>query len=101
MVKLPGIRPYRWPARPTSSPFSVIDNGTPPLTTSQSFAVVVGNSVALSIATSGNDTLTLKWSQGSLLQATNLLGPWVTNTAPSPYTVVPSNSQIFFKLRVD
>jgi hypothetical protein len=80
---------------------SVTDNGIPPLTTSQSFAVVVSNSVALSIAASGKEALTLTWSGGSLLQSTNLTGPWTTNTTTSPYTVVPSNSQIFFKLRVN
>jgi hypothetical protein len=80
---------------------SVTDNGVPPLTTSESFAVIVGNSVALSIATSGKQALTLTWSQGSLLQSTNLTGPWITNTTASPYTVVPSNSQMFFKVRVN
>jgi len=44
--------------------------------------------------------LTLTWSSGVLLQATNLLGPWITNTAAvSPsYTVPTTNSQMFFKL---
>jgi hypothetical protein len=43
-------------------------------------------------------SLTLSWSAGTLLEATNLLGPWVTNTAPSPYTVAPTNSHEFFKV---
>ncbi len=45
-------------------------------------------------------TLVLSWSQGSLLQATNLLGPWVTNTAASPYSVAETNAQMFYKVRV-
>jgi hypothetical protein len=50
--------------------------------------------------TSSPGSMTPVWSQGTLLQATNLAGPWVTNTAPSPYTVVPTNSNMFFKIRV-
>jgi hypothetical protein len=54
----------------------------------------------LSLAHSGG-TLTLTWSAGStLLQATNLLGPWTTNTATSPYTVPTTNAQSFFRVRI-
>lgn len=45
--------------------------------------------------------LTLTWSAGTLLQATNLAGPWVTNTlATSPYVVTPTNSQEYFEILV-
>jgi hypothetical protein len=38
----------------------------------------------------------ITWSAGILLQATNLSGPWTTNTtATSPYTVVPSGSMFY------
>ncbi|HXR46572.1 MAG TPA: hypothetical protein VN784_03955 [Candidatus Limnocylindrales bacterium] len=40
----------------------------------------------------------LNWTAGSLLVATNVLGPWVTNPAVSPYTVVPTNAQMFYRL---
>lgn len=41
----------------------------------------------------------LSWaSGGTLLGATNLLGPWTTISASPPYTVVPTNNQMFFKL---
>ena len=40
----------------------------------------------------------LNWTAGTLLQATNLSGPWVTNPATSPYTVVPTNAQMFYRL---
>jgi regulation of enolase protein 1 (concanavalin A-like superfamily) len=45
--------------------------------------------------------LQLTWSQGTLLEATNILGPWVTNTATSPY-VAPVNTtgNKFFKIQV-
>jgi hypothetical protein len=41
----------------------------------------------------------LTWSYGTLLQATNVAGPWTTNTATQPYTVIISNApSMFFKL---
>jgi len=33
--------------------------------------------------------LQVSWSIGTLLQATNLTGPWTTNTAMSPLTISP------------
>ena len=53
--------------------------------------------VELNIARAAGKNLTVTWPQGTLLQSTNLLGPWTTNTAASPYTIQPSNSQMFFK----
>jgi hypothetical protein len=35
-----------------------------------------------------------------LLQATNIAGPWVTNSSPSPFTVATTNSAMFYKVRV-
>jgi hypothetical protein len=40
----------------------------------------------------------LNWTAGTLLEATNVSGPWVTNLAVSPYTVVPTNTQMFYRL---
>jgi hypothetical protein len=40
----------------------------------------------------------LNWGTGTLQEATNLSGPWVTNSAISPYTVVPTNAQTFYRL---
>jgi hypothetical protein len=46
--------------------------------------------------TSVGPNVQITWTRGSLLQATNLNGPWVTNTlAASPYTVVPSGSMFY------
>lgn len=43
----------------------------------------------------------LSWPQGTLLETTNLVtGPWVTNTAVSPFTVVPDAPQKFYRLRL-
>jgi hypothetical protein len=40
----------------------------------------------------------LTWSAGSLMQSTNVLGPWVPNPASPPYTILPTNSQTFYRL---
>jgi hypothetical protein len=45
-------------------------------------------------------SMVLSWPQGTLLQATNLTGPWVTNTATSPYTLSPTNPVMFYRIRV-
>jgi hypothetical protein len=54
----------------------------------------------LSITSSGMNVI-LTWQTGSLLEATNLLGPWTTNIAAVPgYTVPATNAARFFKLLV-
>jgi hypothetical protein len=45
-------------------------------------------------------SLQLTWSNGTLLQATNVTGPWTTNTATSPFIVTPSAPEMFYKVRV-
>jgi subtilase family serine protease len=52
----------------------------------------------LSIGFTGSN-LALVYSNGVLLQATNILGPWVTNTAASPVTVPPANPAMFFRIK--
>lgn len=39
----------------------------------------------------------LNWPSGTLLESTNLSGPWITNPVISPYTLTPTQSQKFFK----
>ena len=41
---------------------------------------------------------TLAWNYGVLMQATNIMGPWVTNPAASPYTVNPTGYMRFFRV---
>lgn len=54
----------------------------------------------ITITPAGKD-VTLSWQAGTLLQSTNILGPWTTNsTAVSPYTVPATNKATFFKLLV-
>lgn len=42
--------------------------------------------------------LSLNWASGTLMGATNLTGPWVTNSTTSPYNVALTNNQQFFRL---
>jgi hypothetical protein len=44
--------------------------------------------------------LVLTWSSGVLLEATNVLGPWTTNVNSSPYTIIPTAPQKFFRVLV-
>jgi len=43
--------------------------------------------------------LQLQWAQGTLLEATNLSGPWVTNTAAPPYYLAPAGGQKYYRIR--
>jgi predicted alpha-1,2-mannosidase len=52
------------------------------------------------VPTSVGNSMNIVWSQGTLLQSTNIIGPWSTNTASSPYTVVPTNAQMYFRVLV-
>jgi len=56
--------------------------------------------VMLNLSHSTGMNLTLAWPQGTLMQATNPAGPWTTNSATSPCTIQPTNSQMFFKVLV-
>ena len=49
------------------------------------------------LALSPNNT-TLTWSNGGLMQATNIMGPWVTNTATSPFTITPTGQMKFYRV---
>lgn len=66
-----------------------------------SYADVVAGAgpVTLSWQPSGSN-LQLNWSQGTLLEATNLSGPWLTNGIPSPCTATPTGAMKFFRVLV-
>ncbi len=64
------------------------------------FTVTVTEAVSIVPASGGS--LTISWTQGVLLQSTNLAGPWTTNTtAVPPFTVLPTNSSMYFKVQVN
>jgi hypothetical protein len=57
--------------------------------------------VKLAVQTIDGNHLQLVWPGGVLLQATNIVGPWLTNaTAASPYAVGPTASQMYYRVRV-
>lgn len=56
-------------------------------------------SVELTIKRSGSDIL-LSWPQGTLLEASQLTGPWTTNNATSPYPVTPTAQQKYYRVLV-
>jgi hypothetical protein len=60
---------------------------------------LAGQSVTLKIAPSGA-SLQLTRPYGTLLEATNVAGPWTTNPAASPYVVVPSGDRRFYRVRL-
>jgi hypothetical protein len=78
-----------------------LQDGLHPNRTTCSNIVAWFNSInATSTGTGAGQSLTLSWPQGTLLQSGDLVR-WTTNPASSPYTVPPTNLQIFFKVRVN
>lgn len=69
-------------------------------TGSGSLTVLTGPApVTLSFQQTGAN-LELIWSQGWLLEADEITGPWTTNTsATSPFTVVPSGPKKFYRIQ--
>jgi len=46
--------------------------------------------------------LSLSWPLGALLEAASLAGPWLTNTtAVSPLLIIPTNSQHFYRAKLN
>ena len=56
-------------------------------------------SVVLNISKSSGN-IVLSWPLGTLEEATNLTGPWVTNSAASPYTNTPNGPAKFYRVQV-
>ncbi|MGC9943937.1 MAG: LamG-like jellyroll fold domain-containing protein [Verrucomicrobiota bacterium] len=63
-------------------------------------AASITPTVTLSLVPTTAGSLTLTWPQGTLLQSTNLNGPWATNNAISPYVIPTTNAQKYFKVLV-
>ncbi len=73
--------------------------GTNALTRTNYILAASPPSVTLTIARAGSN-IVLGWPQGTLLEATNITGPWTTNNATSPYTNVPTGAKRFFRVIV-
>lgn len=64
-------------------------------------AVVVRALTAPSpVITPSGSTLQLNWPYGTLLQATNITGPWTTNPASSPASITPTLPTMFYKIQL-
>jgi autotransporter-associated beta strand protein len=94
-------------AYPTNFPATWVGpTGAESVTTASGSITVLEGAVAvppgnIGIRYSGSD-LQITWTNATskLLEATNLLGPWITNTAAtSPFTIVPGAPQEFFRLQ--
>ena len=53
----------------------------------------------LYLQTGGTEPV-LNWAAGTMLQAADITGPWATNPVASPYTVSPTNAQMFYRVLV-
>jgi len=55
--------------------------------------------VTLEVRRNGGN-LVLSWpGNGKLMQATNVIGPWISNNAPSPFQVAPTAPQMYFRVQ--
>lgn len=87
---------------PANFPASWIQQNGSTFSAGSGSLTVLGNSQPeqLQLARSGGN-LVLTWSQGILLEATNLTGPWTTNTTVgTSITITPSEPQKFYRLLV-
>jgi hypothetical protein len=71
---------------------------TAALTQSQITAVLPPTVTKRVIPGANGGQLVLTWSWGTLLEATNVLGPWTTNPATSPFTNPMTLRADFFKV---
>jgi hypothetical protein len=55
--------------------------------------------VPLTFQSFGDNQLVFTWPYGTLVESTNVLGPWTTVTATSPYTNDLTGAQKFFRTR--
>lgn len=56
--------------------------------------------VYVGLTNNGGGIFQLSWPQGTLLEATNLLGPWTTNIATSPLFITNPVGNKFFRVQV-
>ena len=66
-------------------------------------AATLARPVPINVAYSrSGSSLQLTWSYGTLLQATNVTGPWTVNgnALPPSYTIAPTGPQMFYRVQV-
>jgi len=67
--------------------------------TAQQIVQLAGN-ITLDIQPSGANVL-LTWPQGTLLEASEVTGPWATNNNASPYLLSPAALKKFYRVQVN
>ncbi len=86
-------------AYPANFPASWVQQAGSTVSTGSGSITVLGNTPPQVTLVLQN--LQLTWSQGALLESTNVTGPWVTNTtATSPFTIVPTGPMKFYRVQV-
>ncbi len=80
--------------------YSLNPNQIAQVYTNGGIALPIGPTDAhLAISPSGG-SFQVTWAAGTLLEATNVMGPWTTNTSTSPYTVPVTDSQKFYRVQL-
>ena len=87
-------------AAPSTNSFSIIvaDNGTPSLTATQTFNVVIYLPAPIGLQMFGNQ-MVLSWPRGTLQQADEVTGPYSDMPQSSPYFVTPNTARKFYRIR--
>jgi hypothetical protein len=65
------------------------------------FGAAAAPPVTFSIKPISGGQIELQWFQGTLMEATNLLGPWSSNSSVSPLLLTPSAPQKFYRQNVN
>ena len=94
-TQLNAAYPINFPATWTLQAGSTINTG--------SGSITVGTPVSVTLGFSFNgSSLTLTWSQGILLEANDVTGPWTTNLTASPpsFIVTPTAPRKFYRIQV-
>ncbi len=124
---VPGATSYSVARARPATPFSIIATGVTSTSysdsnvfigTNYSYVVYVNNGCSqsgqsacanatpilpvdyLTTLQSSGTNMMLAWPQGTLLQATNLNGPWVAYPGTSSNSVLTTNAQMFFRLQI-
>jgi hypothetical protein len=94
-AQLNSTYPVNFPATWTLQAGSAISTGSGSITVGAPASVTLGFSF-------NGSSLTLNWSQGILLEANDVTGPWTTNLSASPpsFIVTPTAPRKFYRIQV-